>query len=102
MEIDAIKDNFLQPFKAQGAVDVDDYGFVISTKFMSKPGTQFTIRRYAFQAMQNAFEAHGIPFAQPSVRVVVDGKDTELSEPIEQAAVTGAAAAAVSKTPIPK
>jgi len=80
MEIDAIKDDFLQPFKAQGAVDVDDYGFVISTKFMSKPGTQFTIRRYAFQAMQDAFEEHGIPFSQPSVRVFVGTEEDEEDE----------------------
>jgi len=97
MEIEAIKDNFLQPFKAQGAVDVDDYGFVISTKFMAKPGTQFTIRRYAFQAMQDAFEANGIPFARPRVRVVVDDESEGSAASIEQAAVTGVAASVVSK-----
>jgi len=102
MEIDAIKDSFLQPFKAQGAVDVDDYGFVISTKFMSKPGTQFTIRRYAFQAMQDAFEAHGIPFAQPSVRVVLDSEADEPATILNQTEVLGAAASAVTKTAIEK
>ena len=97
MEIEAIKDDFLQPFKAQGAVDVDDYGFVLSTKFMSKPGRQFTIRRYAFQAMQDAFEAHGIPFARPSVRVVVEGEeDTAL--PSDSGARAGAAASVVGGT----
>jgi len=100
MEVDAIKDNFLQPFKAQGAVDVDDYGFVISTKFMSKPGTQFTIRRYAFQAMQDAFEAHGIPFARPRVRVVVDGEDEDgesEEDSIDRSAIAGAAASVANK-----
>jgi len=76
MEIEAIKDNFLQPFKAQGAVDVDDYGFVISTKFMAKPG---------------------IPFARPRVRVVVDDESEGSAASIEQAAVTGVAASVVSK-----
>jgi small-conductance mechanosensitive channel len=36
LEIEAIKDDFIQPFKAQGAVDVDDYGFIVQTKFMSR------------------------------------------------------------------
>jgi len=75
MEEEAIKDDFLQPFKAQGAVEVDDYGFVVSTKFMSKPGKQFYIRRFAFQAMQEAFEEEGIPFARPNLRVEIGDID---------------------------
>ena len=94
MQEEVIRDDFLQPFKAQGAVDVDDYGFVISTKFMCKPGKQFVIRRYAFQAMQDAFEAEGIPFAKPQVRVIVETAD----EAEERAgdALDGAAGAAAS------
>ncbi|MEP5731126.1 MAG: mechanosensitive ion channel domain-containing protein [Sulfitobacter sp.] len=91
-QVDAIKDDFLQPFKAQGAVEVDDYGFVISTKFMSKPGKQFLIRRYAFQAMQDAFEENGIPFSRPRVRVVIDGE----KEPSDE---TRAAAGAAAVSP---
>lgn len=89
-EVEAIKDDFLQPFKAQGAVEVDDYGFVISTKFMSKPGKQFTIRRFAFQAMQDAFEKHNIPFSRPRVRVVVDEESN--GSKAEQAAAAAATA----------
>lgn len=87
-EVEAIRDDFLQPFKAQGAVEVDDYGFVISTKFMSKPGKQFVIRRYAFQAMQDAFEENGIPFSRPRIRVVIDESGTD-----DAAAKAGAGAA---------
>ncbi len=93
-EIDAIKDDFLQPFKAQGAVEVDDYGFVISTKFMSKPGKQFVIRRYAFQAMQDAFEENGIPFSRPRVRVSIDDAKGH-SDAVR--AATGAAVVAPSR-----
>ena len=76
-----IKEDFIQPFKSQGAVEVDDYGFVISTKFMSKPGKQFLIRRYAFAAVQDAFEQHGIEFARPKLDVTVeDGDDDETDE----------------------
>ncbi len=93
MTEEMIKDDFLQPFKAQGAVDVDDYGFVISTKFMCKPGKQFVIRRFAFQAMQDAFEAADIPFAKPQVRVVVETAD-EAEERSGDALDAGAGAAA--------
>jgi small-conductance mechanosensitive channel len=47
-----IKDDFIQPFKSQGATEADDYGFIITTKFMSKPGKQFVIRLYVFAAVQ--------------------------------------------------
>ena len=93
-EIEVIKDDFLQPFKAQGAVEVDDYGFVISTKYMSKPGKQFTIRRFAFQAMQDAFEENNIPFSRPRVRVEIDGKT--------DAATSGQAAAGAAAVTLPK
>lgn len=95
-EVEAIKEDFLQPFKAQGAVEVDDYGFVISTKFMSKPGKQFLIRRYAFQAMQDAFEENNIPFSRPRVRVVIDEEDQGTDKITQKAA--GAAIAATSKS----
>ena len=67
-----IKDDFIQPFKSQGATEADDYGFVISTKFMSKPGKQFVIRRYAFAAVQQAFAENGIEFATPKVEVSME------------------------------
>ena len=104
MNEEAIRDDFLQPFKAQGAVEVDDYGFVISTKFMCKPGKQFMIRRFAFQAMQDAFEAESIPFAKPQVRVIVETTD-DAEERAGDAlgAAAGAGAALVSReAPVPK
>jgi small-conductance mechanosensitive channel len=74
-----IKDDFIQPFKSQGATEADDYGFVITTKFMSKPGKQFVIRRYAFAAVQKAFAENGIEFATPKVEVTMDedGEDSD-------------------------
>ena len=85
LEIEAIKDDFIQPFKSQGAVDVDDHGFIVQTKFMSKPGRQWLIRRYAFQALQEAFEANGIPWARPEIKVRIeeaerDGKNWTKAE----------------------
>ncbi len=91
LEIEEIKDDFIQPFKAQGAVDVDDHGFIVQTKFMSKPGRQWTIRRYAFQALQEAFEENGIPWARPQIRVQVDGIEANAPEARQAAQAAGAA-----------
>ncbi|MFQ5567469.1 MAG: mechanosensitive ion channel domain-containing protein, partial [Paracoccaceae bacterium] len=92
--IEAIKDDFIQPFKAQGAVDVDDYGFIVQTKFMSKPGRQWIIRRYAFQALQEAFEENGIPWARPEIKVRVEDVDGEDATAAEKAGAGAAAHAA--------
>jgi small-conductance mechanosensitive channel len=96
LEIEAIRDDFLQPFKSQGAVDVDDHGFIISTKFMSKPGRQWVIRRYAFQALQQAFEDNGIPWARPEIKVRITEIDQD-DESAETKAGAGGAAYAESE-----
>ena len=106
MENPDIADDFIQPFKSQGAVEADDYGFVISTKFMSKPGKQFLIRRYAFAAVQDAFEEHGIEFARPRLNVTVeDEEDDDESDNAPKSArakdrADAAAAAAAGKVAV--
>jgi len=92
MENPDIAEDFIQPFKSQGAVQADDYGFVISTKFMSKPGKQFLIRRYAFAAVQDAFEEFGIEFARPRLNVTVEDDESEPKATRANAAAAGAAA----------
>ena len=89
-----IAEDFIQPFKSQGAVEADDYGFVISTKFMSKPGKQFLIRRYAFAAVQDAFEEFDIEFARPRLNVTVEDDDDDSPEAKKTAQKTKNAAAA--------
>ena len=91
LEMEDIKEDFIQPFKSQGVLEVDDYGFVVRAKFMSKPGKQFLIRRHAYQAVQKAFADNGIEFAKPEVRVVVGDED----EGDDEKAVERAAGAAV-------
>ena len=76
-----IGSDFLQPLKSQGVVEVDDYGLVISTKFMSKPGKQFLIRRHAYNAMQQALADAGIDFARPEVRVSVNQDEDRSGKP---------------------
>ena len=90
-EEEMIKEDFIQPFKSQGAIEADDHGFVISTKFMSKPGKQFLIRRFAFNAIQKAFEANGIQFARPTVTVKSD-PDEDNQAPTPNAIAKNAAA----------
>ena len=41
---------------------------------MAKPGHQSVIRRRAYAMIQQAFEANGIKFAQPTVQVGGDDK----------------------------
>lgn len=100
MEHPEIGEDFIQPFKSQGVLEVDDYGLVIRAKFMSKPGKQFMIRKEAYIAVQNAFAEHGIEFARPEVRVVVDG-DEDDEEDKAKAAAAGAAARTATNRPEP-
>ena len=87
-----VGEDFLQPFKSQGVVEVDDYGLVISTKFMCKPGRQFLIRRHAYAAVQQAFAESDIQFARPEIRVAVSrGADAETVAAEEDAQAAGAA-----------
>jgi len=60
----------LQPVKSQGVTLVDDSGFVIGVKFVSRPGQQFMIRRQAYARIKQLFVDNGIEFA--SRRVTVD------------------------------
>lgn len=62
--------NFLQPFKSQGVVKMDDSAFVVSGKFMTKPNKQWAVRKAVYERVQKAFRENGIAFAPK--RVIVD------------------------------
>lgn len=79
LEHPEIGEDFIQPFKSQGVLEIDDYGLVVRAKFMSKPGRQFVIRRYAYMAVQKAFAENGIEFARPEIKVVTDDDDEEVA-----------------------
>jgi small-conductance mechanosensitive channel len=81
----------LQPVKSQGVVQVDDSGFVIGVKFMSRPGEQFLIRREAYSRIKKAFVENGIEFA--SRRVTVDSDDEGQARAAAAAAGMAASAA---------
>ncbi len=79
MENTEIGEDFLQPFKSQGILEIDDYGLVVRFKFISKPGRQFVIQRYAYKAAQKAFAENGIEFARLEIKVVADDDDNEVA-----------------------
>lgn len=99
MAVPEFADDFIQPFKSQGVIQVDDVGIVIRGKFMVKPGKQFMIRKEIFQRVQREFEKNGIQFARKEVRVKLDSvsaNDPELTEDEKNA--IGAAALEASET----
>jgi small-conductance mechanosensitive channel len=86
---------FLEPFKSQGVVAIDDVGMIIRGKFMAKPGKQFEIRKAVYTMVHQALDEAGIPFARREVRVAIPdlGKGEELTEE-QKTQVAGAASAA--------
>ncbi len=70
-----IGEDFLQPFKSQGVLELDDSGMVVRGKFMTKPGKQFMARKEIFMRVQKAFAENGIEFARREVLVHVPGLD---------------------------
>lgn len=70
-------ENIIQPFKFQGVSDVDDVGITVRGKFMTKPGSQFMIRKDVYSRVQKAFDENGIEFARREVRVKIpEGDET--------------------------
>ena len=99
MEVPALAEVLINPFKSQGAADVTDVGIVIRGKFSTVPGGQFIIRKEVYNRVQKAFEANGIEFARKEVRVHLPEhvKVDELTE--EQKAAISAAASDEPKAP---
>ncbi|MEM6985220.1 MAG: mechanosensitive ion channel family protein [Pseudomonadota bacterium] len=90
--------DFIQPFKSQGALEVDDVGIVVRGKFMAKPGKQFTLRKEILARVQRAFDDNGIQFARKEVRVKLDTPhNATLDEDAKQ--VIAAAAAEAAQAP---
>lgn len=68
-QIPEFEGDVIQTFKSQGVLEVDDVGIVVRGKFMAKPGTQFTIRKFIYDRVQKLFDENGIQFARREVRV---------------------------------
>lgn len=84
MDVPEFAEDFLQPFKSQGVLEVNDVGIVVRGKFMAKPGTQFVLRKEVYARVQKAFEENGLQFARKEVRVKIDGDPDNLTEEDKQ------------------
>ncbi len=65
----ALAPNIIETLKMQGIEEYGDFAIKIRLKLTAKPGEQFVIRRRAYGMIKQAFEAHGIKFAFPTVQV---------------------------------
>lgn len=65
----AFAPHIIEPLKMQGVAEFGDFAVQIGMKMMTKPGEQFVIRRKAYALIKKAFDANGIKFAFPTVRV---------------------------------
>ncbi len=92
-----IGDNFIQPLKSQGVIEMQDSAMIIRVKFMTKPGDQWLVRKKVYEEIRALFEREGIHFAHREVTVrLADGSPDNLS-PQQKEAVTGAVQAAIDE-----
>jgi small-conductance mechanosensitive channel len=85
-----IGENFIQPLKSQGVIEMQDSAMIIRVKFMTKPGDQWLVRKKVYEDIRALFAAEGIRFAHREVTVrLADGKTEDLSA-AQKEAVTGA------------
>ncbi|ASM71080.1 MULTISPECIES: mechanosensitive ion channel domain-containing protein [Roseobacteraceae] len=92
-----IGDNFIQPLKSQGVIQMEDSAMIIRVKFMTKPGDQWLVRKKVYEDIRALFEREGIRFAHREVTVrLADGKVSELDEE-QRDAVTAAAQAVIEE-----
>ena len=92
-----IGDNFIQPLKSQGVIEMQDSAMIIRVKFMTKPGDQWLVRKKVYEEIRALFEREGIKFAHREVTVrLADGKAADLSDE-DRKAVTAAAQASIEE-----
>ena len=81
--------HILEPLKSQGVRRMEEFNMVVGVKFMARPGEQWVMRKVAYQKVRDAFDAHGINFAQRNVKVEVVGGGA-MSEETRNAATAAA------------
>ncbi len=85
LEDPVIGENFIQPLKSQGVIEMQDSAMIIRVKFMTKPGDQWLVRKRVYEEIRVLFEREGIKFAHREVTVrLADGKVDELTEDQKQ------------------
>jgi small-conductance mechanosensitive channel len=82
----ALGPGFIQPLKSQGIRNVEDGALVIGIKYIAKPGTQFLIRKAAYEKLIAAFRENNIEIVGRGVVVRVESGDQTPPEAIGAAA----------------
>ena len=94
-----IGDNFIQPLKSQGVIEMQDSAMIIRVKFMTKPGDQWLVRKKVYEEIRALFAREGIHFAHREVTVrLADAKVKDLSE-AQKEAVAGAVQGTIEDDP---
>ncbi|MEM6304761.1 MAG: mechanosensitive ion channel family protein [Pseudomonadota bacterium] len=76
-----IGENFIQPLKSQGVIEMQDSAMIIRVKFMTKPGDQWLVRKRVYEEIRVLFEREDIKFAHREVTVRLAGdKADDLTE----------------------
>ncbi|MEM6889497.1 MAG: mechanosensitive ion channel family protein [Pseudomonadota bacterium] len=93
-----IGDNFIQPLKSQGVIEMQDSAMIIRVKFMTKPGDQWLVRKKVYEEIRALFELEGIKFAhrEVTVRLAGDRSESDLTDEDRQA-ISAAAEAALEE-----
>ena len=93
-----IGENFIQPLKSQGVIEMQDSAMIIRVKFMTKPGDQWLVRKKVYEEIRALFEREGVKFAHREVTVrLADGKKAEDLDEEDRKAVTAAAQASMEE-----
>lgn len=97
LEDPVIGENFIQPLKSQGVIEMQDSAMIIRVKFMTKPGDQWLVRKKVYEEIRELFAREGIRFAHREVTVrLADGNAEDLS-PRQRDGITGAVEAAIEE-----
>ncbi len=92
-----IGENFIQPLKSQGVIEMQDSAMIIRVKFMTKPGDQWLVRKRVFQDIRDLFEREGIKFAHREVTVRLAEDQADTVAPGQKQAAVGAVQAAIDE-----
>ncbi|GGH23697.1 Small-conductance mechanosensitive channel [Cribrihabitans marinus] len=97
LEDPVIGDNFIQPLKSQGVIEMQDSAMIIRVKFMTKPGDQWLVRKKVYQDIRELFAREGIKFAHREVTVRIADEQAEDMSDRQREAITGAVEAAIDE-----
>ena len=95
MEDPVIGENFIQPLKSQGVIEMQDSAMIIRVKFMTKPGDQWLVRKRVYEEIRALFAREGVRFAHREVTVRLADEEARDLTPAQREAVSGAARAVV-------